>query len=299
MRVRLEVSPDVGASRGAAAFTEICDPEGHVRGGWSGYAAVDGPQLVDTAVYPPELRPGTWEINVGSGIRNRDLTDYRLTVSFDGYAAEPARLDPAGGELTVTRVFDGTFHGRVAAELEGFRSAEKVEIEKTDTWTRSFTLDEVTPRAEFHLVLDEATANLFTDCAVNVLDPSGRSLRATAFDGLEVRVRADFGPGDYQLQVVGAFALAADTEAWGFDLEEKFFFAEPRRGEVERAGGGQLSLPCGVPVKLDVAFPAGVPAAPAGRSLFGAVRFEDTRTDDRRPGDAAGRLVCRVPVGGD
>jgi len=297
MRVRLEVSPDVGSSRGASAFTEICDPEGAVRGGWSGYASVDGRQIRDTAVFPPELRPGTWEINVGTAIGNRDLTDYRLTVSFDGYAAEPALLAPAGGELTVTRVFAGTFHGLVTAALEGFRGAEEITVTEADVWARPFTLDATTPRAEFHLVMDEKTANLFTDCAVNVLDSSGKSIRSSSFGGLTAKVRADFAPGDYKLQVVGAFALAADMAEWGFDLEEKFFFASPRAGEVERSGGGDLILPCGVPTKLDVEFPDGAPAAPAGRTLFGAVRFLDTRTDDRRPGDTDGRLVCEVPVG--
>ena len=37
MRVRLEVSDDVGAKDGAAAMIEINDPEGHVRGGSAGY----------------------------------------------------------------------------------------------------------------------------------------------------------------------------------------------------------------------------------------------------------------------
>ncbi|MCP4574639.1 MAG: S8 family serine peptidase [bacterium] len=297
MRVRLEVSPDVGSSRGAAAFIEICDPEGVVRGGWSGYAEVDGRQIRDLTILPPELRPGTWELNVGTGITNRDLTDYRLTVSFDGYAAEPARLCPAGGDLTVTRVFEGTFRGQVEAALEGFRATETIEIEKADVWTRSFTLDETTPSAEFHLVMSEKVANLFTDCAVNILDASGKSVRGTSFDGREARVRANFAAGSYKLQVVGAFAIAADMAAWGFDLEEKFFFGSPRTGAVARAGGGRLTLPCGVPVKLDVTFPEGGPAVPEGKSLFGAIRFRDTRTDDRRPGDSGGRLVCEVPVG--
>jgi hypothetical protein len=297
MRVRLEVSPDAGSSRGAAAYIEVCDPEGAVRGGWSGYAEVDDHQIRDLAIFPPELRPGTWEMNVATGITNRDLTDYRLTVSFDGYRAEPARLCPSGGELTVTRVFDGTFHGDVEAAIEGFRSTEKIEIEKTDTWTRSFTLDGTTPRAEFHLLMSEEVANLFTDCAVNVLDSTGKSIRATGFNGREVTIRANFAPGDYELQVVGAFAIAADMADWGFDLEEKYFFASAHAGEAARAGGGELTLPCGVPVKLDVSFPEGAPGAPEGKHLFGAVRFLDTRTDDRRPGDTAGRLVCEVPVG--
>ena len=309
MRVRLEVSKDTGASKGARALVEICDPQGKVRGGWAGYAGTEGDNIKDSSVFPPELFPGTWEINVCGSITAADLTDYRLTVSFDGYEAQPPVVEgfaaKAAGKgtsakVTLTRGFSGTFKGQAAAAMEGFCGHEEVKVEETDEWTHSFTLDSTTPRAEFHLVMDEAVGNLFTDCAVNILDAGGKAVRATGFNGTEVEMGVSLPAGQdeasYTLEVVGAFAIAEEMAEWGFDMTEKYYFARPVSGAVKRAGGGRLVLPCGVPTELKISFDEEWPGAPGKMSVFGKLTLRDTHTEDRRPGDEGGRLVLEVPL---
>jgi len=304
MRVRLEVSKDVGAGKGARVLTEICDPEGRVRGGWGGYATREDDPIVDMTVLPDDLFPGTWEINVVSSIMALEDGVYKLTVSCDGYDVCPSEITKlkrpgsgkkAGAKLTVTRSFPGVFKGEASAMVGGWLKNSEVEIEETDEWTKSFTLDGTTPRASFHLEMDEATANLFTDCAVNILDSSGKAVRQTGFNGTEVHIGVS-GPGSYTLQVVGAFAIAADMEEWGFDLEEKYHFASPVSGSVKSSARGPLRLYCGVPAKLKVGFEGEWPAAPDGMGYFGMVEFADENLSDERPGDDGGRLVLEVPI---
>jgi subtilisin family serine protease len=309
MRVRLEVSEDTGSSRGARVLTEICDPEGHVRGGFAGYATVDGDPIKDQTVLAPELYPGTWEIIVASSIMAMDKSDYRLNVSFDGYHLSPETVttlerekngEDATGKVTVTRAFSGVFKGQAVARIDGFTGTEKVEITEADEYTRDFTLDAATPRADFHLVMCEKVGNLFTDCAVNILDDSGKALHSNGFDGLEADIGVSLPEGKeeatFTLQVVGAFAIAADMDEWGFELEEEYSFAHPVTGEAKRAGGGPLNLYCGVPTEVELSFADEWPAPPSGLKVFGALRFKDTNTDDRRPGDQGGRLVLEVPL---
>ncbi len=309
MRVRLEVSSDVGSSDGAMALTEICNPEGSVKGDFAGYARTNGNNITDVTVLQSDLYPGIWEINVAGSITATDLTDYRLTVSFDGYHVEPSELTgfarkgtgkKAKGNLTVTRSFVGTFKGSASASILGFVKDSQVEIEETDEWTKSFTLDSTTPRASFHLEMDEATANLFTDCAVNILDGNGKALRITGFGGLDVTAGMSLPEGTesatYTLQVVGAFAMAEDMADWGFDMEEKYFFGHAVTGTAKRAGGGRLTLPCGVPTNIAVSFKDEWAAAPDGMNVFGELKFRDNNTDDRRPGEDGGRLVLQVPI---
>jgi hypothetical protein len=309
MRVRLEVSEDTGSAKGARVLTEICDPEGHNRGGFAGYATVDDRPITDQVVLAPELQPGTWEINVASSINAMDLSDYRLTVSFDGYEVTPCTVtrlergkngEDATGEFTVTRAFSGVFEGQAVAAIEGFAGSETVEITETDEYTRDFTLDATTPRADFHLEMCEKVGNLFTDCAVNILDAGGKAVVTSAFDGLEADVGFSLPAGKdsatYTLQVVGAFAIAADMEKWGFELEEKYSFAHPVGGEARRAEGGSLNLYSGVPTAVELTFAEEWPAAPEGLKTFGTVSFRDENTDDRRPGDKGGRLVLEVPI---
>ena len=216
MRVRLEVSEDTGSKRGARVLTEICNPEGKVRGGFAGYATVDDHPIRDQVVLAPELSPGTWEINVASSINAMDRSDYRLSVSFDGYDFTPETVTAlergkngadATGSIMVTRSFTGVFEGAAEAVIEGFAGTEKVEITETDEYTRKFTLDRTAPRADFHLVMDEKTGNLFTDCAVNILDKDGAAVRVNSFDGLEADVGFSLPDGadeaTFTLQVVG------------------------------------------------------------------------------------------------
>jgi len=309
MRVRLEVSKDTGASKGARVRTEICDPEGHVHGGFVGYATLDGENIKDMTVLAPELQSGIWGINVATSRSAQDLSNYRLTVAFDGYHCEPEvitelkRKEPgesAKGSLVVSRVFPGKFQGTVQATMDGFRKAHEVTIEDTDEWTYDFTLDRATPRAEFELVMDEKTGNLFTDCAVNILDASGDVVRATGFSGLEVNLGVSLPGGeesaDFTLEVVGGFALKEEMAEWGFDLEEKYYFASPVTGTVERAGGGGLNLYGGVQTKVKISFADTWPAPPESMHAFGSVRFRDTNLDDKAPGDKGGRLVLEVPI---
>jgi len=309
MRVRLEVSEDTGSARGARVMTEICNPEGHVRGGRSGYASVDDDPIKDQTVLAPELYPGTWEINVVSSIRAMDKSDYRLSVSFDGYTFTPAAVtsierekngEDATASVMVTRSFAGVFKGGASVVIDGFAGTEEVKVAETDEYTREFILDSTTPRAVFHLVLSEKVGNLFTDCAVNILDSNGEAIHVNGFDGLEADIGVSLPSGaetaTFTLQVVGAFALAADMEEWGFDLEEKFYFAHPVQGQAKRAGGGPLRLYCGVPTEVELSFAEEWPAPPTDLKTFGAISFNDTRTDDRRPGDEGGRLVLEVPI---
>jgi tripeptidyl-peptidase-2 len=309
MRVRLEVSPEVGAGEGALARTEICDPEGHVHGGFVGFASVDGDRVKDMTVLAPDLQPGTWEVDVATSRTAQSASAYKLTISFDGYATDPDTLtslsrettgDPAEATLTVTRQFKGYFRGDVNARIQGFQSARPVEITDADEWTYPFTLDRQTPRASFHLEMDKKTGNLFTDCAVNILDDEGRAVSATGFDGLVVDIGTTLPEGseeaDYTLQVVGAFALAKDMAKWGFDLDEKYYLARPVDGEVTRAGGGDLRLYSGVPTKLDVEFTDSWPEPPEELGIFGRVQFLDQNLPDKVAGDRGGRLVLEVPI---
>ncbi len=161
-------------------------------------------------------------------------------------------------------------------------------------------MDATTPRAAFRFEMDKATGNLFTDCAVNILDGSGHAVRTTGFDGLIAETGFSLPSGmdsaTYTLQVVGAFAIAEDMAEWGFNLEEKYHFAHALAGKTKRAGGGRLNFYCGVPTDMKISFAEEWPAPPAGLSAFGKVQFKDRRTDDRRPGDSGGRLVLEVPI---
>ena len=308
LRVRLETSKEIGSKRGARVVTEICDSEGHVQGGWTGYATVDGEQIKDTTILRPQLQPGTWEINVITSIAAMDPSTYRLTVSCDGYDAPEAITalprdgngKDASATFTVTRTFGGAFRGEASAVVEGLRSEREVTIEDSDEWTYSFTLDADTPRAEFLLTMDKATANLFTDCAVNILDSSGEALRSGAFDGVRAEVGMSLPGGQseatYTLQVVGGFAIAAAMQEWGFTAEEKYYLARPISGQVERAGEGPLRLYSGVPTDVKVSFADNWPAGADDLQPFGAVRFRDANTQDKRPGDDRGPVVLEVPI---
>ncbi len=176
--------------------------------------------------------------------------------------------------------------------------------------------------------MDEKTGNLFTDCAVNLLDDTGKTIRAGSFDGLEAHVRASLPEGKEQatftVQVVGAFAIAADMADWGFDLEERFLFARPVAGKVSAKAAADLVLYCGVPTRPVAGFrrrlarrrprasrpsarsPSGTSAPPTGcrarRAAAPCWRCPSAWTEVRRPTRAEraglpGRPARRVPVG--
>ena len=76
--------------------------------------------------------------------------------------------------------------GEVSATVDGWLKEHTVELKKTDEWRLPFTLDATTPRASFRLEMEQAVANLHTDCAVNILDAGGQAVRQT---GEQIRAR--------------------------------------------------------------------------------------------------------------
>lgn len=309
MRVRLEVSERIGATKGARVSTEICDPEGQTRGGFSGTASVEGTSVRDQVILEPELRPGIWEILCTAPISALEPSSYRLTVSFDAYACEPAQItalpraavgEPAATSLTVTRAFPGVFRGEARATVDGFRRERKVNVKETDVWELDFKLTRETPRARFRLDLDEETANLFTDCAVNIVDEAGKRVLAEGFVGTEAdvtwRLPDGAAEGSYKLEIVGGFALARSQQEWDFHLVEEYYLAAPIAGTVKRGEAADLALYCGAPTELSVEFAGAWPAAPDGLQAFGAVLLRDANAADKAPGDAAGRPALEVPI---
>lgn len=308
LRCRLEVSDAVGAREGAGCSLEICDPEGAVQGGFSGYARPESRPLVDVTVTPPALRPGVWELNLVAAIANLRPTDYRLTVTCDAYDVRPAVItelsrqagEAAEASLEITRGLRGVLHGRAEAVLDSYRRERRVDVSDTDLWTQSFTLDAAAPRATFELAMDEATANLFTDCAVNVLDADGTAVAATGFSGLvcdlDVALPDGADSAAFTLQVVGGFARPDDADAWSFDLTEVRHLADPVSGAVAGADGAALTLHAGAPASLDVSFADAWPTPPDGMHVAGTVRLLDERPVDRRSGDRGGRKVLEVPI---
>jgi len=308
MRCRLEVGKDVGADEGAGCYLEVCNPEGAVKSSWHGYARPENNPVVDYVITPPTLHPGVWEMNLVAAIGNLVDTDYRLTVSFDAYDVSPAKITDlsrkagksAKTNLEITRGFRGAFQGTAKAAIEGFRKEQEVTVEDTDTWTHSFTLNSATPSAEFLLEMDEATANLFTDCAVNILDSAGNAVRGTGFDGLVCDLSLSLPEGSdsatYKLQVVGGFARADDMEEWGFQFEECRMLASPVTGVVTPSHGSTLKMYCGVPATVSVEFADEWSEAPEGMHAFGEVVFKDEKTADRKAGERGGRTVLEVPI---
>jgi subtilisin family serine protease len=308
MRVRLEVSKNTGSKKGAGAYVEINNPEGFVRGGFNGYARPDGPSVTDAVVTPDELYAGTWGFNVVAGITNLSDTGYKLTVSFDGYdAPEEIVIAPVSdtadshdANFTVIREFPGVFKGSAKAAVLGFRKEQEVTVEESDTWSHTFTLDGTTPSASFDFKMSQETANLFTDCCLNILDSSGVQVRKGSFDGETGHTGISLPSGSesatYTVKVVGGFALAEKQAEWGFDVVEMYNFASPVTGSVKRAGGGSLKLYCGVPCDIDVSFDGTWAETPEGMHPYGAVRFMDSNLDDEMPADKGGRLVMEIPV---
>jgi hypothetical protein len=308
MRCRLEVGKDVGAVEGAGCYLEVCNPEGAVKSSWHGYARPESNPVVDYVITPPTLHPGVWEMNLVAAIGNLVDTDYRLTVSFDAYDVSPAEIidlsrkagKSAKTDLEITRGFRGAFQGTARAAIEGFRKEQEVTVEDTDTWTHSFTLNSATPSAEFLLEMDEATANLFTDCAVNILDSAGNAVRGTGFSGLvcdlSLSLPEGSDSGTYKLQVVGGFARADDMEEWGFQFEERRMLAAPVAGIVMPSHGSTLKMYCGVPATMTVEFADEWSEAPEGMHAFGEVVFKDEKTADRKAGERGGRTVLEVPI---
>jgi len=309
MRCKLEVSKRVGARKGAGARVTLFDPEGVERGGFAGYARPDKEPVVEKDILGEDLVPGIWELDVVASVLNLADTDYRLTVSFDGYRTDPAVVTtlprggagkPAKATVTVERLFEGVFKGDATAEITGWRQVHDVHVTDSDTWSLPFTLDATTPRASFLITMDEPTANLFTDCAVNILDADGKAVVAEGMNGLTGEVSISLPDGrekaSYTLQVVGGFTLKVDSRDWSFTVEQKADFASPVTGKVARKGGGPLRLYCGVPTELEVSFAGDWPAPPEGMAPYGRVVFTDRNLDDRAPGEKGGRRVLEVPI---
>lgn len=237
-----------------------------------------------------ELTPGIWEFCVTSA-RPDEESIYDLTVRFDGLQAVPAKVEEwshkpgaaPSGKLTLTNLFDNPVAANLSGKLEGYRKTFHEKITPDDdaaTMTIKFEPDVSAVRIRCDMTEEDFAQ--FTDVAVNLFDPAGKSLMTEGMGDRHFtgRVRSPGGSKTCKLEFKAAFTYPDSDQSADFDVIVDYLYEDPIPIALKRGGATDCTFYPGVPTPLDFKLASTPPEAPKGTHHVGYLRVTN-RADAR------------------
>lgn len=229
-----------------------------------------------------ELEPGIWELCVTSSRPDEEST-YDLNIRFDGLQATPPAVaewshkpgDAPGGKLTLTNLFDEPVAADLSGKLEGYRKTfhEKITPDK-DAAEMSIKLEPGVSAVRIRCDMTEEDFAMFTDVAVNLFDPSGKSLMTAGMGDRHFTGRAG-SPGGAKackLEFKAAFTYPDSDQSAEFDVIVDYLYEDPIPIALKRGDASTCTFYPGVRTPLDFKLKSTPPESPTGTHHVGYLR---------------------------
>ncbi|MCB9729085.1 MAG: S8 family serine peptidase [Deltaproteobacteria bacterium] len=287
MTVRLEIPQD----RFGLAWLDVYDPAGRALDIEQPTASSRDGRSARLVVGPDRLRPGIFEIDVETSLRNRETSAARLDVAFSALDAPETLSFPVtlegGLSVTwpVTQRFDAAWRGSLEARLVGIRREHSVDVSGS-TESETLTVAPGMASVRLRLSMEAEDYARFTDVAVDVLDASGAAVAQSGFGSRFLELDFPASPGDYTLRIVAATAdklrdLPADL-AFSVEVSELQRLGAPQPASLSAPEAGRIvTLYPGVRTLMTLAIPGPLRALPSG--YLHAVEVTGTRIGERWP----------------
>ena len=260
-------------SRDLSALVAAFDPEG--RELFLGRVGERRP-LLKEAIPQHRLTPGVWEITVTGAIDNRRPVDAAVRLSALPLVAAAPRSCPVQHDVgkapkatvSLTSSLDAIWRGQATGRVVGtvHRTDETIQGHQ---FSKPLSLAPEESTIELHLQLDPADWGLFTDIAVQVLDPEGHAVAQSGFTYSVLSLRLPAGSaGPFSLKLLGGTAdPAVDSPTWHVQIEERHLYREPVTMQITSHDDPDLTLYPYRAAELELAMTA-TPPAPAGSGAW-------------------------------
>jgi hypothetical protein len=281
----IELAPTKG--KFAQSQLKLFDPEGHE---WT-FEKAFADSLKDAraeAVIPKgDLAPGVWEIVSVTLYTARGPSTVDLNVEFSGFQVEaPEEFDyemgsPPRSSFRIRTLFDHMFQGRAEGGLQGLYRKQEYSS-GSDKIVFTLTLEKEVSKARLKMAMTPETYGRFTDCAVNVLDGTGRAVEkdgfSTRFLTLDVE-NPSAGKADtsYTVEIIGAFAEKTDAR-WSIAAEEFYFKRQPIEAKTWCEAYALFTLYPNKEYNCEFELQDKPTVLPSGFQYFGELRFRNERT---------------------
>lgn len=231
-----------------------------------------------------DLESGIWEFDLYSDFRNEKTSCAQVSIAFSGLEAIPKKIttvkitngsEPTG-EFKALNHYNDKVKTRLTGMIFGIQQVHYID-DYSDNYEHSFTVSDEYDKIEFELELEPEIFNLFTDFAINIIDDTGKILKA---DGLNYRkTKITFAPpvsGSYVLQLIPGFA-SKEPKNWQASLKESYYMF--KRLNIS---GGYYDFYPKVKKQVDFEINGVLPVAPDGYYLFGEIWLDSMDIDKYR-----------------
>ena len=232
-----------------------------------------------------ELEPGVWEIPIGSA-KMDETSAYSLEVRFDGITAEPMVVSDLSsspgsmpsGSVTLLNLFERPTTVTTSGKIEGYRKTVTKELTPDDDTAKiTLAFTQEIEAARIRIEVSDKDYGKFTDCAVNVLDGSGKAIGQNGLSEpiLTLNIanpEPDSDSVSCTLEIRPAFAEPNVEDSAEFDIKIDYLYTDQINIVVERDGNSQLALYPGIPAEMSFDLDRTPPDAPDGTSTIGYIR---------------------------
>jgi hypothetical protein len=231
-----------------------------------------------------DLKSGIWEFDLYSDFRNEITSRAQVSIAFSGLEAIPKKIttvkvtsgsEPTGVFKVLNHYYDKV-KTRLTGKIFGIQQVHYID-DYSDNYEHSFTVSDEYDKIEFELELEPEIFNMFTDFAINIIDDTGKILKA---DGLNYhKTKITFAPpvsGSYVLQLIPGFA-SKEPKNWQASLKESYYMFNRLN-----ISGGYYDFYPKVKKQVDFEINGVLPVAPDGYYLFGEIWLDSMDIDKYR-----------------
>jgi len=283
--MRIDLAPVEG--KYTQARLGLFDPEGRAREVKGPYADSTRKGSASVMIAKEDLLPGIWEVVVLTHYVARAKSFYNLDVGFSGFHYEaPDEFyyelgSSPRASFTLRTLFDQVFEGRGSGGLYGIHRKQEYSS-SGDRITFSIEMEKDTALVKLGLAMDRDTYARFTDCAVNVLDSSGRAIEKDGFSRRFVDLQVE-NPNagregvSYRVEIIGGFAERTG-EKWSVQVDEYHEKTAYVPAKVWCEAYGYFTLYPNKTYDCEFELQEKPTIAPAGYRYYGELRFKNART---------------------
>lgn len=231
-----------------------------------------------------DLTPGVWEVVVMTHYVTPETSHYSMKVSFPGLQFDAPNSfqyemgDQPRGSFKIRSLFDQVFEGKFQGGIFGY--FRKQSYNSTGTrMTIPLYVDKDVVTVRLRMEMTPETYGLFTDCAVNVKDGSGRIITRGGFNRRILLLDVD-NPyvgkdmAGLTVEIVGGLASSEKAE-WGIVMEERHQMSAQVSARVYCGGFGYFVLHPNRSMVCDFELDGKPPLLPEGYVYWGEFRFFD------------------------
>ncbi|MBU1099229.1 MAG: S8 family serine peptidase [Bacteroidetes bacterium] len=227
--------------------------------------------------------PGVWEVVVVNRRYSSDISEYNLSIEFDGInRIGTSAISTEHSKLEVVNLFSEMKTSNLSADIQGYQTTSVKKIAGYDELLIPFTIKKDEREKIFEIMLSKEDFNKNTDFAYLIYNEAGKSVAGGGLGYQDGTVSLNYKEGyeneKFTLKIVPGFV--SETDEAFVHITEKVYFDNDIKVTVTNDGSSKVNFYPSVMETLELDYKKVERELPEGVKLFGNLYFQSGSSNE-------------------